>query len=523
MGDGSTRAFGLRVGVAAAAVLAAVLGAAGFVQYLPTRTEFAGATEWDIAYYTLQLFVLDPGPLDVPRHYPVTLEVARFLAPATTILAVVETIRVLLRDRIRQWTIAHSRNHIVVAGNDPVALLLTRRFVEDGERVALISTTPGENIGDRRDVFVVVGDPTQEPTLRAAGAHRAATVYACGQDSATNLVVALTAHRMAVRPVSVQAEMRDVALFTALRTARRTDDGAAGGLRFWLNFFVVEDLAARALLSEESQVAGHDDTGPVVVLGDTTFGTALRRQLARRGVKAALVPEQDATAWAPGNEAPSTRVYVCLADTDTALRVALTHARGGCSRVVLCVRQHSALADALSGALFDNAGGRLVVFGILDAACDAAPRDHLDELGRALHEHYVRTCRARGDTVAANPSLVPWDRLPEHLKQSNRAQADHVGAKLASIGCAIVPAMPGGEPFDFRAGEVERLAELEHQRWVTERQAAGFIHGPVRQGRFHPDLVDWEYLSEEGRNKDIEFVRHIPDLLQDAGFQVLRL
>jgi voltage-gated potassium channel Kch len=536
VGTTSTGAIGLRLAAVVAAVLATVLGAVGFVEFLPNRPEFAAATAWDIAYYTMQLFVLDPAPLDVPQPYPVPLEIARFLAPATTIFAVIETVRVLLWERVRRWSVAHASNHVVIAGNDPVALLLARRFAADGERVALISDVVDEPLVRQRDVFVVPGDPTQEATLRAAGAHRASTLYACGRESGTNLIIALTARRVVVRPVTVQAEMRDVALFTTLRTARTAggeagtgpDPGSGPEIGFWLNFFVVDDLAARTLLSRESLAEGYDDADPVVVLGNTPFGEAMVRQLARRQATTRhgpvmLVPEASAAAWTPTDGTPGPRLYVCLTDPEQALHTAFTHARNGCRRVVLCLPQQSAIQDALSGALLDDADGRLAVFGILDAACDAVPRDHLDELGRALHEHYVRVCRAQGDTVATNPSLVPWARLPHHLKQSNRAQADHLGTKLATIGCAIVPAVRGAEPFAFREGEIARLAELEHQRWMAERRAVGFVYGPVREGRFHPDLVDWQDLDQRTRDKDIQFVKYIPDLLEGAGFQILRL
>ncbi|MGH3928313.1 MAG: RyR domain-containing protein [Pseudonocardiaceae bacterium] len=67
------------------------------------------------------------------------------------------------------------------------------------------------------------------------------------------------------------------------------------------------------------------------------------------------------------------------------------------------------------------------------------------------------------------------------------------------------------------------MAKLEHQRWMAERQAAGFVYGPERKGRSHPDLVDWEHLSPEARAKDIDLIEHLPDLLHQANYQILRL
>ncbi|MGQ0778140.1 MAG: NAD-binding protein [Pseudonocardiales bacterium] len=538
----ATATFRLWLVVALAALASAVLGAVGFVAYLPTQPGFAEARATDIAYYTAQLFVLDPTPFSEPRPYPlpIPLEIARFLAPATTILVVVEMVRVLVWGRVRRWAAAHGRGHVIVTGNEPVALMLARRFAADGERVVLVSDNVGDDVARRHGLYVVPGDPAEEATLRAAGVPRAASVYACGGDSATNLAVALTTRRLAAttrrmiglpsrlaamtrrraaRPVTVQVEIRDAQLFADLKVARRTH----GDPSLRLRYFVIEELAAHALLAQEALLPGRDDAEPVVVLGAGPFGRAVVRQLGsrRNPPPVTQVADVDAAAWVPPADSTGIRLYVCLADPDLALHTALTATRTGLGRVVLCLQQQAAFEDALG--LFDDTDGRLAVFGILDAACAAAPRDPIDELGRAIHDRYVQSALAKGDKPATNASLVPWAKLPAHLKRSNWAHADHIGTKLATIGSVIVPASEGAESFSFRPGEVERLARLEHKRWMAERHDAGFVYGPQRNGHFHPDLVDWEHLPPEARAKDIDLIEHLPELLYEANYQILRL
>lgn len=92
---------------------------------------------------------------------------------------------------------------------------------------------------------------------------------------------------------------------------------------------------------------------------------------------------------------------------------------------------------------------------------------------RAVHEQYVRAARARGDTVATNPSMVPWEGLPEQLKESNRSQAADIGSKLRSINCDVVPTITDAGFFAFRHDELDRLARLEHERWRQERTQQG--------------------------------------------------
>jgi len=72
---------------------------------------------------------------------------------------------------------------------------------------------------------------------------------------------------------------------------------------------------------------------------------------------------------------------------------------------------------------------------------------------------------------------------------------------------------------------LDRLARLEHERWLQERTQQGWRYGSVRddQRKLHPDLVDWAELSDESAEKDRDAVQNIPRLLRATGFQILRL
>lgn len=123
-------------------------------------------------------------------------------------------------------------------------------------------------------------------------------------------------------------------------------------------------------------------------------------------------------------------------------------------------------------------------------------------------------------------SVRPWNQLPVHLKDSNREQAWDIGRKLAMIGLSAIPrgSSDGGGGVTLTDRDVEKLAKAEHRRWMNERMAKGWRHGPVRYNdhKLHPDLVDWEYLSEESRDKDRSAVRAIPEHLAAAGLQIVR-
>lgn len=155
----------------------------------------------------------------------------------------------------------------------------------------------------------------------------------------------------------------------------------------------------------------------------------------------------------------------------------------------------------------------------------AAIRPHTYEhLAKAIHDAYVRKAIERGDSADTNDSVRPWDDLPKYLQDFNREQALDIGRKLAMVGLIAVPMGTSSSPFTFTEEEVEKLAQAEHRRWMKERTAKGWRHGPVRDSerKLHPDLVDWEYLTEDSRDKDRSAVRGIPKHLETVGLRIVR-
>ena len=144
-----------------------------------------------------------------------------------------------------------------------------------------------------------------------------------------------------------------------------------------------------------------------------------------------------------------------------------------------------------------------------------------ERLARELHARYV----ASRETAGEQPLYaLSWEELPEETRESNRAAVDHIAVKLARIGYRIVPRGPGSvERAVFSEDEVEQMAMLEHERWLTEKRAAGMTLGP-RDGsaQTHPSMVPWEELPEAEREKDRDVVRAIPDQLISVGYAVVR-
>jgi hypothetical protein len=147
-----------------------------------------------------------------------------------------------------------------------------------------------------------------------------------------------------------------------------------------------------------------------------------------------------------------------------------------------------------------------------------------EPLGEVIHEEY--RINQKDIKPADDPSMKPWAELDEGLKESNRQQADDLPAKLRAVGCGYRPITTAPpQPFEFTKEEIETMAELEHDRWVTERHLDGWSYDKVRDvsRKTNPSLVPWDELDDEVQEWDRQAVRVIPDLFRQAGFEVFRL
>lgn len=159
-------------------------------------------------------------------------------------------------------------------------------------------------------------------------------------------------------------------------------------------------------------------------------------------------------------------------------------------------------------------------------------KDLLEKLAEAAHEIFCDSLRQEGykygpetrQDEKIHSSLGPYAELPEDEKEQNRNNVRDIPNKLASIGYAIIPARSNEAPGEFLDIEVEKLAEMEHERWMQEKLDAGWKPGPTRdlENKTSPALVAWSELPEEEREKDRSSVRGLPAFLARARFQIYR-
>ncbi len=551
-------------------VVAMVFGAIGYAEQFDSIGRKARWT--DIAFHDIKLFGFGVEGQTAPLNWK--LEIARWVAPFVAGYTALITLAGVFRERLRQMWLPLTRGHYIVCGLGQKGLGFARALTTAHERVVAIERDPGnENIAPLREAgaTVLVGDARDPEMLRLAGGARARHVIAVCADDGVNAEIALRARELSATgtgpTVRCLAHIVNPDLSVLLRL--RELSGSAQG-RFRLDFFNVVESGVREMLSLYPPGPRADSTH-VLVVGAGDVARWLVLHMAREwasggsGRPCITVVDRDAVARVAAladafsqvqtvcdlrafdvtddrlgvvpqgatAQKPVTHAYVCLGNDGAGLATALGLRQESLGRdvpVVVCMTRVGGLAQLLEepSASLDRFTG-LHAYSLLAQTCDLdlLHSDVYETIARARHDGYVRDQLAAGDSPASNPSLVPWDRLPEDLRESNRDQAAHIGYKLRAYDCTVVPLRDwSAHEFTFTDGELEEMARLEHDRFVAERRRQGWRYAPGPKdsaARTNATLVEWDELTQAERDKDRDVVRDIPRLLARVGFQIVRV
>jgi hypothetical protein len=559
-------------------ILAGIAFALGYVG-------FRGSTDDDVAtalYHSLQLFTLGSPDVADPSW---ALSIARFAAPAIAAFAAVHAVYLLLREEMQLLGIRFLvRDHVVVAGLGSVGFRLALAFDAAGYRVVAIDRDAGNPAlaGCRERGIAAFAGSAADPALlvRARLPYARHLIVTCGDDVA-NLDITYAASTVTGADGTTLNEtllvhLDDLELWRMLQAQMLASPPRSG---FRIEFFNVLDAAARRLIERHPPFGELDrpEDAHVLFVGLDEIGEFGLIQIVRRwqsgggrergGLRISVASPDADGQLARMLERHPELAEVCTLDADTVEIGSARFQRGELScndpelptldAVYVCL---PAPTDALAAALvlrsrpetrsvpmvvtlwdrrtavaqlIEEGGGQLhdvAEFAVLDETLvpDVGVLGTNELLARLRHEAYIQWERERGETPATNPSMVPWDELPESLRASNRAFARGVGQKLAASGCALVPAAVVNVdelPVVFSASEVEELARNEHVRWMNDLLALGWrpTSGPKDPiAKLHPQLRPWEELAEVDRERARGSIRALPGLLARAGFEVFR-
>jgi len=148
--------------------------------------------------------------------------------------------------------------------------------------------------------------------------------------------------------------------------------------------------------------------------------------------------------------------------------------------------------------------------------------EQADVAEREFHRAYLKIADAHNDAAK------PWDELKEEYRVSNRRAVSHMYAKLFDAGFDLrtwmekndvwtqLPSLAAGEAL-YRDGlELERLAELEHERWIADRRMSGWRYGEKRDNRSkrHPDMKPYAQLTNDIQDFDRVLIGKLDEVLR---------
>lgn len=558
--------------IASLGLIALVLGYIGFEKHFDVYG--IAHSPLDLLYASLQLFVIsapiETGPI------PIELELARYLAMFVAFYTVLTALLVILNEQVQSLRLRMIKDHIVICGLGHKGSHLLTKLNEFGEQVVVIECDENNDMlktCEEQGIIVLSGDAEEKELLRKAGVHKAKYVVSfCGDDS-TNIQVAILSRELAIgrkNMLTCIVSINDPHVSQVLGGLEMEMEKANF---FRLEFFNIFEIGVRTLLKQYPPYNDLHTNPHILVVGLGDIGENLIVQVARtwRSNHKELVEsgkricitliDKDAgskkvsmclrypqlenvcefaaleldikssefyqsKSLFESQERYITSVYICLDEDYLGLPVALMlrkQLKDEKIPIIVQTSQDSGMVTLLEGGGFEN----IHVFGLLDRACgsESVLGGIREALARSFHEEYLIHQKKKAQKSSINPSNVPWEELPESLKESNRLQADHIGVKLKAIDCGITPLADWDAMFfKFSTEEIELMAKMEHDRWNKERLRDGWKFGAKKnlEGKISPYLVPWDQLSDEIKEYDRIFIRKLPVFLYESGFQIYR-
>jgi len=496
-------------------------------------------------FRTFQMITLQfPKSLDL--EIPWQLHASRLLLPAVAALATFHVILAAITRPVRLVLMPHAHDHIVVCGPERFTEAALGGLAGDGRQIVMVDERMG---AARRETLEGLGltvaeaDPSQPATFDALNLKRAAAVFLAYGTDLANIDLAMLALRQAAgRPASspplklavlierddlareLEATLEVAAQPRRIRFHRLNPD--RDSLRLELATLapafrkVGEPQRSRALVVGLSgdwdqilmqlviSMQDYPEEPPVITLlldgSEQKLFDAWRAEMPDIALVAALeVAARGPLLLPPETElcgltaVPPHLVVILRPDVDgiaTALALRRPGNALGLTDQPILVRRDTEdrILARLEGG--GGPGGRIAAFGglVRQEAIERILDDKSEESAKVLHERYREAARSRFESSVAG--AVPWDELPETLRDANRAAADH----------APILRLFASDGESFSAALVEQLARVEHRRWMADRIDRGWRSGPQRNDarRVHPSIRPYDELDDGEREKD---------------------
>jgi RyR domain len=538
----------------------------------------------DNLFRTAQLITLQFP--DLRGSPPLVLQIARLAVPLVAVLASFQVLIAAVTRPARLALLPRISDHIVVCGSlQGGSLGMTENalsaLVGRGRQIVVVMpkiSSQQRNILESIGLTVVDGDPLQSATIKSLHLSRAAALFVLGEDDIANLNIAMAAlSALDVRPagfsplvLAVKIEREELATELDATLDKLSQRYGVRYHRLSPSRECVRLELARfapALLKTKTHKVSHvlmvglagdwrqivaqivvacqdnPDNRPVLTFAvDQPEAEALERWRKARPelnlvAEIAVLP-RDTDAALPSSEVcgpwrnsyPPPQLAVVLRDDANAIASALALRRpgNGLGTETVPILVHQAKDDRLLTNLAGmqvgdrNLKDLVAIGGLVRAETIERILDRKgDEMAIALHAHYLAAAKSLG--VHSTAAIEAWDYLPENLRNANRSSVEHAPILLAAAGYRML-AKPGIQSALPSDADLELMAKVEHRRWMADRIERGWRFAQTRDDSLmlHPDLIPYDALTENGKQKDRNAVRTLSSIMKNQGIAIVR-
>lgn len=549
--------------LAGTALASMALGTAGFLACDPACTVATAL------YRSVQMFYWNYFPWNTTAEatLPWMLEVARWLAPVTTLGALSRVAMALFQRRWDAWRAGRLRGHVVICGAGEKGRVLAAELRQAGTPMVIIEQDEERAETMSADgALVIHGDATQSEVLgRAAVSYAAKLVITTGDDH-DNLAIAMTAAQLGTAAIYAHSSNASLCDLYQRHRALASSSTGATTVRVFNHFRNVARRTLQEFPPEPAEGAVHVVLPELSRLGSALaveyalmghftndrrihlhiVGPAAMRELAilrgrypgiDRCVTVEAIDLASLEMFSPRvaalvTAAPATfTIYPGLADEEEAFTRALellelTRGRESV-RLLLPGSAESARRKLVEAS--PEMRARIGFLPSPENTCgyEAVIGEALDRTARAIHENWlaetrqqIATARAAGDEALAlrhetKATFKPWEELSEEQKGASRSQADHIPFKVRAAG--LDPkTVTEADWTQISAPQIETLARLEHARWAAYYWMTGWTYAPERDDarKQHPNLVAYDELDEPTKDYDRAAVRKLGGYLR---------
>ena len=521
-------------------------------------------------YSTIRLFTLDTDQVFNEEglkyvNYPLTIEIARWSAVAYIMSTILKLVMNFFDQSVQKFIYRLFGNHIVIFGLNKKTEILAKSLLKKKKKkhkVLIIQENNDWNSEELKEkgAIILKGNLLEESTFKKAAIHKAKYLIALHDKDAVSLDIIHSVHQfLKVRgnrtiPFYIQ---QNHYLTQSLFDSIEEKVSNTKGTNLELHPVSLHSLIARQLLDKHPLYLGYEERAKdpngnpfhLLFIGFGLTGQQIAIQAIQRAhfknnqplhitvvdrearkieqqwletiprlndcVKVNFI-KKDIEDHNIGNyinehNTKVTHIYICLdQDEQDTIQGIRLHQQTKEIPIFIKLQGSQHFANWLHE---DSNFTHLYRFGAWEEVLteEMVINEELDEMAKKVHEFYLNS----------RPGGKPWTKLSLFLKNSNRAQVDHLETKLFLLGLSITDTDSHNllEDDDFQEKissefELDMLAKIEHQRWNVFHFMNGWDTLPIDQfegnhrdtsKKLHGCLVPWEELPKVSEKAGYNF------------------